>query len=108
MSANAGLDAKSAKAEKAAAMRERMLAVFKEQVPQRLQEIEAAMAADDWNTAAIVVHGIKGSVAYIWPDSEVYHLAAKMELQSDALEKRDFAVGFDQLTKLLSSCLADS
>jgi hypothetical protein len=44
----------------------------------------------------------------IWPDSEVYHLAAKMELQADALEKQDFAVGFDQLTKLLSSCLADS
>jgi two-component system sensor histidine kinase/response regulator len=99
------IDAKAAKAQ---ALKDKMLAVFKEQVPQRLQEIEAAMAADDWNTAAIVVHGIKGSVAYIWPDSEVYHLAAKMELQADALEKQDFAVGFDQLTKLLRSCLADS
>lgn len=91
---------------KAAALRQRMMAVFIEQAPQRLQEIEAAMAANDWNTAAIVVHGIKGSVAYIWPDSEVYHLAAKMELQADAKEIQAFNSGFVQLKTQLQELLS--
>jgi len=96
------IDTKVAKAQ---ALKEKMLAVFKEQVPQRLQEIEAAMAADDWNTAAIVVHGIKGSVAYIWPDSEVYHLAARMELQADAREIEAFKAGLPNLQNGLKSML---
>jgi PAS domain S-box-containing protein len=91
-----------AKVSRAEELRERMMAVFKEQVPQRLQEIEAAVAADDWNTAAIVVHGIKGSVAYIWPDSEVYHLAAEMENMADSGQTLAFVDRFGMLQSLLA------
>jgi signal transduction histidine kinase/CheY-like chemotaxis protein len=91
---------------KAAALRQRMMAVFIEQAPQRLQEIEAAMAANDWNTAAIVVHGIKGSVSYIWPESDVYHLAAKLEKHADAKEIQAFNSGFVQLKTQLQELLS--
>jgi HPt (histidine-containing phosphotransfer) domain-containing protein len=60
------------------------------------------MAANDWNTAATVVHGIKGSVAYIWSDSEVYHLAAEMEKMADSGQTLAFAERFGVLQSLLA------
>jgi CheY-like chemotaxis protein len=88
---------------KAAALRQRMMAVFIEQAPQRLEEIRQAVEKGDWGTAAIVVHGIKGSVAYIWPDSEVYHLAAEMEVLADARDAAAFASKYPQLRQLIAS-----
>jgi len=85
-----------------AALQAKMLATFKEQLPQRLQEIEAAMTSGDWNTAAIVVHGIKGSVAYIWPDSEAYLLAAEMEKMADSGQTQAFVERFGVLQSLLA------
>ena len=61
------------------------------------------MAANDWNTAATVVHGIKGSVAYIWSDSEVYHLAAEMEKMADSGQTQAFAERFGVLSEGLRS-----
>ena len=96
------LPSSSDRESRAAALKAKMLATFKDQVPQRLQEIEAAMTANDWNTAATVVHGIKGSVAYIWPDSEVYHLAAEMEKMADSGQTLAFAERFGVLQSLLA------
>jgi len=94
--------ASASSAARNAALQAKMLATFKEQLPQRLQEIEAAMTSGDWNTAAIVVHGIKGSVAYIWPDSEVYHLAAEMEKMADSGQTQAFVDRFGMLQSLLA------
>jgi signal transduction histidine kinase/DNA-binding NarL/FixJ family response regulator len=88
---------------KAAALRQRMMAVFIEQAPQRLEEIRQAVEKGDWSTAAIVVHGIKGSVAYIWPDSEVFHLSAEMEVLADARDAAAFASKYPQLQQLIAS-----
>jgi signal transduction histidine kinase/DNA-binding NarL/FixJ family response regulator len=88
---------------KAAALRQRMMAVFIEQAPQRLEEIRQAVEKGDWSTAAIVVHGIKGSVAYIWPDSEVFHLSAEMEVLADARDAAAFASKYPQLQQLIES-----
>ena len=106
--AGAVFDVKSAKADKAdkaAALRERMLSVFTEQAPLQIQEIEDAVGKGDWNTAAIVVHGIKGSVAYIWPDSKTYHLSDALELLADARQTDEFKAGFENLKTELEQVL---
>jgi len=87
-------------------LQEKMWCAFKEQAPLNLNEIEQAIAQDDWNTAAIKVHGIKGSVSYIWPESDVYHLAAKLEKHADAKETQEFKSGFVQLKTLLQELLS--
>jgi len=87
-------------------LQEKMWCAFKEQAPLNLNEIEQAIAQDDWNTAAIKVHGIKGSVSYIWPESNAYHLAAKLEKHADAKETQEFKSGFVQLKTLLQELLS--
>ena len=87
-------------------LQEKMWCAFKEQAPLNLNEIEQAIAQDDWNTAAIKVHGIKGSVSYIWPESDVYHLAAKLEKHADAKEIQAFNSGFVQLKTQLQELLS--
>jgi len=64
-------------------LQSRMIAVFRVQIPARLAEIDAAMAAGDTNTAAIGLHGIKGSAAYIWPGSIIVELAKELEDMAD-------------------------
>jgi len=87
-------------------LQEKMWCAFKEQAPLNLNEIEQAIAQDDWNTAAIKVHGIKGSVSYIWPESDVYHLAANLEKHADAKETQEFNSGFVQLKTQLQELLS--
>jgi signal transduction histidine kinase/HPt (histidine-containing phosphotransfer) domain-containing protein len=87
-------------------LQEKMWCAFKEQAPLNLNEIEQAIAQDDWNTAAIKVHGIKGSVSYIWPESNAYHLAAKLEKHADAKETQEFKSGFVQLKTQLQELLS--
>ena len=87
-------------------LQEKMWLAFKEQAPLNLNEIDQAIAQDDWNTVAIKVHGIKGSVSYIWPESDVYHLAAKLEKHADAKETQEFKSGFVQLKTQLQELLS--
>jgi len=87
-------------------LQEKMWCAFKEQAPLNLNEIEQAIVQDDWNTVAIKVHGIKGSVSYIWPESDVYHLAAKLEKHADAKEIQAFNSGFVQLKTQLQELLS--
>ena len=87
-------------------LQEKMWLAFKEQAPLNLNEIDQAIAQDDWNTVAIKVHGIKGSVSYIWPESDVYHVAAKLEKHADAKEIQAFNSGFVQLKTQLQELLS--
>lgn len=82
---------------KAALLKERMLASFKEQVPLKLSQIDVAVAAGDWNMAAITVHGLKGSLAYLWPDSDLFRLASQMETWADASDSEAFNEGLVKL-----------
>ena len=95
--------APEARSEKAAALRARMVAAFAQQAPLKLQEIDAAVAAGDWNLAAITAHGIKGSLAYLWPESELFRLAAQMEAWADALEVHAFQEGLARLKSGLAA-----
>jgi signal transduction histidine kinase/DNA-binding NarL/FixJ family response regulator/HPt (histidine-containing phosphotransfer) domain-containing protein len=96
----------SQKAAKADALRQRMLQAFSEQLPVRLKEVDAAVNEGHWNSAAIIVHGIKGSASYIWPDSKIYHLAAQLEDHADRVEAAEFAQGFAELRVELAKALA--
>jgi signal transduction histidine kinase/DNA-binding response OmpR family regulator/HPt (histidine-containing phosphotransfer) domain-containing protein len=90
------------------ALRKRMLSVFAQDLPLRLKEVSNAVEAGLWSSAAIVVHGIKGSAAYIWPDSDVYRLAAKLEGQADRMEAEEFLVGFAKLKEDLSQLIDEA
>jgi signal transduction histidine kinase/CheY-like chemotaxis protein len=89
-------------------LRPRMLRSFLEQIPLRLSEIENAVSKSDWNTAGILVHGIKGSLSYIWPGCEAFHLSAALETMADQNQTEDFHAGHPRLVALLAQCLLDA
>ena len=91
----AGVDAKRK------ALQEKMLQVFKADAPKRIAVTETAIATGDWDTAAIVVHGIKGSAAYIWPGGEIYELSKKLEILADDRQTEEFVQQFGRLKELV-------
>ncbi len=83
-----------------------MVSAFSEQLPLRLQEIEAAIAAQDWQAAAITVHGIKGCLAFIEPSGSAYDLCDLLERCADQRQGDSFAGGFEQLKRELEQTLS--
>lgn len=86
-------------------LRLRILGVFQEQTPLRLQNIEQAMADGNWHLVAILVHGVKGSVGQIYPGSDLVSLSARLENMADALELDDFHSGFPPWKIQVECCL---
>jgi response regulator RpfG family c-di-GMP phosphodiesterase len=88
-------------------LRQQMFSAFAEDAPQRIQAIEQAMADQDWHLTAVLTHGIKGSLSYIWPDSPTLQLAAQLEVLADQRNEPDFRNGFlalkSQLNELLNA-----
>ena len=68
-------------------LKQRLHEAFRSDAPGRLAELDAALAAGDMAQAAIVAHGFKGSIAYIWPDHALVSLCADMEKWADAGER---------------------
>jgi len=92
--------------QKNANLRERLMDAFRDQMPIRMAEIEQAIAKDDWKNAAIVVHGIKGSVAHIWPGSIAQMISADMEVMADEGRKTEFIANISILRAELEEELA--
>ena len=67
-------------------VRMQMMKVFLDHAPVRMEEIEEAISLGDWEQAAMIAHGLKGSVAYLWPDSPLHALCGQMEANADARE----------------------
>jgi CheY-like chemotaxis protein len=88
------------------ALQEKMLQVFKDDAPKRLAVTETAIASGDWDTAAIVVHGIKGSAAYIWPGGDIYELSKKLEILADDRQTDEFVLHFARLKELVAELVA--
>ena len=84
-------------------IREQMLQVFLDHAPLRMEEIEAAISEGDWAQAAVIAHGLKGSVGYLWPDSPAYALCAQMEVDADAREITAFIDRFVLLKQQLDA-----
>jgi signal transduction histidine kinase/CheY-like chemotaxis protein/HPt (histidine-containing phosphotransfer) domain-containing protein len=85
-----------------AALRQRVMRAFQEEVPDRLRAMENAVACNDWPTAALIAHSIKGSSAYLLPGSEVYRLSATLESLADQGEFVEFKRQFDALKAALA------
>ena len=88
-----------------APLRTRMLSAFTAQAPQALARTEAAIAQADWAAVATTVHALRGSVAYIWPDSHAYHLAAQLERLADEGGSADFESAFALLRQQIELLL---
>lgn len=86
-------------------LRLRILRVFQEQTPLRLQNIEQAIADGDWNLVAIFVHGVKGSVGQIYPASDLVSLSDRLEHMADVLALDDFYSGFAPWKIQVECCL---
>ncbi|MFL6708595.1 MAG: two-component regulator propeller domain-containing protein, partial [Massilia sp.] len=65
-----------------AALKEKLLAVFAADLPGRRAELAQAMAARDHDSAARVLHGLKGSAAYLGA-LELQVLAGELEVAAD-------------------------
>ncbi|MBT9491174.1 MAG: response regulator [Paucibacter sp.] len=83
-----------------------MSSAFREQLPQRLQEIDAAVDSQDWHAAAITVHGIKGCLAFIEPSGNSYELCDALERNADLRQGEAFVAGYQQLKLALEQTLS--
>jgi signal transduction histidine kinase/CheY-like chemotaxis protein len=78
------------RAQRVRELKGQMLSAFKEQLPLRLQEIDAAIASADWPAAATTVHGIKGCLAFIEPNGISYDLSDELERYADLHQGEQF------------------
>jgi HPt (histidine-containing phosphotransfer) domain-containing protein len=86
-----------------AALKQRVMRAFQEEVPDQLSAIEHAVACNDWPTAALIAHSIKGSAAYLLPGGEVHRLSTALESLADQGEFVKFKRRFDELKAALAA-----
>ncbi len=96
---------KEIRAQRVRELKTQMLNAFREQLPLRVQEIDAAIQALDWPTAAITVHGIKGCLAFIEPNGPSYELCDSLERMADLRQGEQFVQGFKQLQLALQQTM---
>ncbi|MCV2353896.1 response regulator [Paucibacter sp. B2R-40] len=104
--APAPISKKEIRAQRVRELKGQMLSAFKEQLPLRLQEIDAAIAQADWPAAATTVHGIKGCLAFIEPIGSSYDLSDALERYADLHQSDQFVAGFEQLKLALDQTLS--
>jgi signal transduction histidine kinase/ligand-binding sensor domain-containing protein/CheY-like chemotaxis protein/HPt (histidine-containing phosphotransfer) domain-containing protein len=80
----------------------RMRTVFAGDLPGRRADLEAAIAGEDGDTAARVLHGIKGSAAYL-EETELHLLCGELELAADQGQWRVVGAALPRLHRLLDT-----
>ncbi|MCV2370925.1 ATP-binding protein [Roseateles oligotrophus] len=93
------------RAQRVLELKSQMLSAFREQLPMRLQEIDAAIQDEDWHVAAVTVHGIKGCLAFIEPNGSSYEWCDAVERYADLCQAEPFIEGFEQLKLALAQTL---
>ena len=83
-----------------AGLRARLRAAFNADVPARLAELDRALAEQDGDGAARLLHGIKGSAAYL-EEQELQTLCAELERAADAGDWSSVVAGLAPLRGLL-------
>ncbi|WGG53561.1 response regulator [Rugamonas sp. DEMB1] len=83
-----------------AGLRARLRAAFNADVPARLAELDRALAGQDGDGAARLLHGIKGSAAYL-EEQELQILCAELERAADAGDWPSVVAGLAPLRGLL-------
>ncbi len=82
-------------------LKARMRAAFAGDVPGRLAELERAIADGDHDTAGRLLHGIKGSAAYL-DEGELHALCTELELAADQRQWEVLRAAMPRLLTLLS------
>ena len=95
------------RAQRVRELKGQMLSAFRAQLPQRLQEIDAAVQGEDWHAAAITVHGIKGCLAFIEPQGSAYDLCDSLERVADLRNGEQFIGGLGDLKRALAQTLKE-
>ena len=88
-------------------LHKKLLVTFHVQAPDRIRDIEAAMQRGDWGSAAITVHGLKGSMGYIWPDHPAVALAAELEQLADGGHTQTFTEKLPHLIGQMRAAFAN-
>jgi signal transduction histidine kinase/ligand-binding sensor domain-containing protein/DNA-binding response OmpR family regulator len=81
-------------------LKARMRAAFANDLPSRRVELEAAVAARDHDAAGRLLHGIKGSAAYL-DAVELHKLCGELEMAADACHWTLIQEGLPRLRDLL-------
>ncbi|MES2129588.1 MAG: two-component regulator propeller domain-containing protein [Pseudomonadota bacterium] len=92
---------------RASDLRARMRAAFAGDVPSRLADLDGAIGKEDHETAARLLHGIKGSAAYL-DATELHLLCGELELAADASEWAVIEAAMPRLRRLLGEFEASS
>jgi HPt (histidine-containing phosphotransfer) domain-containing protein len=74
----------------------RLRAAFAADLPRRRAELEAALQADDLDAAGRVLHGLRGSAAYLG-EAALGQLCAELEAAADAGERARLLAGVARL-----------
>ncbi|CAN7507300.1 two-component regulator propeller domain-containing protein [Massilia sp. LjRoot122] len=74
----------------------RLRAAFAADLPRRRAELEAALQADDLDAAGRVLHGLRGSAAYLG-EAALGQLCAELEAAADAGERERLLAGVARL-----------
>jgi signal transduction histidine kinase/ligand-binding sensor domain-containing protein/DNA-binding NarL/FixJ family response regulator/HPt (histidine-containing phosphotransfer) domain-containing protein len=80
-------------------LKQRIRLAFAADVGPRLGELERAVALRDGETAAVLLHGLKGSAAYLDED-ELQRLCAQLELAADLAEWPSLEAALPRLRRL--------
>ena len=88
-------------------LKTRMRAAFANDVPSRRADLEAAVAARDSEVAGRLLHGIKGSAAYL-EAAELHALCAELEHAADHGQWDLVGDGLPRLRQLLEQFAAEA
>jgi HPt (histidine-containing phosphotransfer) domain-containing protein len=80
----------------------RLRAAFAADLPRRRAELDAALAAGDLEAAGRVLHGLRGSAAYLG-EPALGQLCATLEAAADAGERERLLAGVAQLGRRLAA-----
>ena len=87
--------------------REALISLFSSQSPKLIQDIKDAISMDDWPTASLMMHSLKGSLGYFWPQSKVFQLCGQLEKLADQHSLPEFEIYFAQLESELNRLLPE-
>jgi signal transduction histidine kinase/ligand-binding sensor domain-containing protein/CheY-like chemotaxis protein/HPt (histidine-containing phosphotransfer) domain-containing protein len=92
---------------RASDLKDRLRAAFLGDLPRRRAELDEALAARDADTVGRVLHGMKGSAAYLG-EAALRVLCAELEAQADAGALDDVRAGLPRLLDLLARFEAET
>jgi signal transduction histidine kinase/CheY-like chemotaxis protein/HPt (histidine-containing phosphotransfer) domain-containing protein len=86
-------------------LKQRLRETFIKDIPGRLAQLDAALAAHDNNAAGMLFHGIKGSASYLEDAAELCALCLELERAADTADWATVGDKMPRLKKLLAQLL---